>query len=136
MAKFWASKSEYLNMNRRSAMKCLGAGGAASVVAGTGLEGALFVQTAPSREQAEVREPQGPGRDSAGFRPGSSRIVSRVLGWEASPELYLGCRSRASHRTSWLAWTTFCSLIDTRLLMTTITMRWSRSTVSNATALE
>jgi len=59
-------------------MKCLGAGGAASVVAGTGLEGALFVQTAPSREQAEVREPQGAGPR---FRRISSReFQDRVQG--------------------------------------------------------
>src|SRR5712692_8306701 len=43
-------------MDRRNAMKRLGAGGVASVVAGTGLEGALLRQPVPSSQEAKVRE--------------------------------------------------------------------------------
>ncbi len=43
-------------MNRRNAMKRLGAGGVTSIVAGAGLEGALLRQTVPSSGEAKLRE--------------------------------------------------------------------------------
>ncbi len=69
-------------MNRRNAMKRLGAGGVASVVARTGLEGALFSQTVPSREEAEVREPQaaGPRFRRISLREYQNRVHGAWLG--------------------------------------------------------
>ncbi len=43
-------------MDRRSAMKRLGAGGVASVVAGPGLEGALLRQAVPSSQEGKISE--------------------------------------------------------------------------------